>query len=86
MKSYQMRMTKEYYDLSVKREKLAKIIRKAMMQELDYVLDTPLGLLMAQCAVMDSYLAILKTRAELENFYPEFAIEVEKMNLNDNKK
>ena len=86
MKDYQQRMTREYYDLYVKREKLAKIIRKAQLQELDFVLDTPIGILMTQCAVMDSYLCILKVRAELENFYPEFAMEVEKMHLNDNKK
>lgn len=35
--------------------------------KLDFIPDTPIGILMSQCAIMDSYLCILKHRALIEN-------------------
>lgn len=71
MKPYQERFINEYVELYDKRQKLSHIIDQATSGRLDFELNCDIGLLMVQCAVMDSYLLILKMRAQQEHLLIE---------------
>ena len=71
MQPYQERFLIEYVELYDKRNKLSQIIEKAINDQLSFTLSCPLGLLQAQCAVMDAYLSILKERAKCEHLQTE---------------
>ena len=71
MQPYQERFLNEYVELYDKRKKLSHIIDKNLNSTLDFELKCDVELLMAQCAVMDSYLIILKMRAKQEHLQTE---------------
>lgn len=71
MQPYQERFLNEYVELYDKRHKLSHIIDQAINGTLEFELNCDLELLMAQCAVMDSYLCILKLRAKQEHLQTE---------------
>ena len=71
MQSYQERFLNEYVELYDKRKKLSHFIEQAINGTLDFKLNCDIELLMAQCAVMDSYLSILKLRAKQEHLQAE---------------
>ena len=75
MKPHQERMTKEYIELYDRRSKLGQFITDYYQDKLDFKPDTPIAILIAQCAIMDSYLSILKYRADVEGFYFDFITE-----------
>lgn len=64
---YKERFKAEYTQLYICRRKLSEMITKYMNGTLSFTPSTHIGILMSQCAIMDSYLAILKTRAEIEH-------------------
>lgn len=63
---YKERFKAEYHQLRIRRTKLATMIEKYRMGILDFEPATPVGILMTQVAIMDSYILILKQRALLE--------------------
>lgn len=66
---YKKRFFAEYDQLKIRRKKLSDMIEKYMSGELDFEPKTPIAILMAQCAIMDAYLAILKERSRVEELY-----------------
>jgi hypothetical protein len=64
---YKRRFIAEYRQVYIRRKKLSKTITDYMNNKLKFEPDTPIGILMSQCAIMDAYLAILKHRALIEN-------------------
>ena len=71
MQPYQERFLNEYVELYDKRKKLSHIIDKALKGTLEIELNCDIELLMAQCAIMDSYLIVLKMRAKQEHLQTE---------------
>ena len=72
MRPYQERLLIEYVELYDKRTKLSQFIEKTINDQLTPTLRCPIGLLQAQCAVMDAYLCILKERVKCEHLQTEF--------------
>ena len=64
---YKERFIAEYEQVRIRRTKLASMIEKYRMGTLDFEPTTPIGILMTQVAIMDSYCLLLKQRAILEN-------------------
>ena len=71
MQPYQERFLNEYVELYDKRTKLSHIIEQAINGTLKFELNCDLDVLMAQCAVMDYYLCILKLRVKQEHLQTE---------------
>lgn len=71
MQPYQERLLIEYVELYDKRRKLSHIIKQSNNGTLNFELSCDIDLLMAQCAVMDSYLCILKLRVKQEHLQVE---------------
>lgn len=71
MQPYQERFLNKYVELYDKRQKLSHIIEQAINGTLKFELKCDLEVLMAQCAVMDSYLCILKLRVKQEHLQTE---------------
>lgn len=64
--NYKDRFKAEYYQLLIRRRKLAATISDAQEGLLGFDLSCPLGLLTAQLSAMDTYMLILKERARIE--------------------
>lgn len=63
---YKDRFVAEYKQLVYRANKLRKMIRKYKKDELGFKPDCPIDLLIWQLKTMDSYIYILKRRAEYE--------------------
>lgn len=66
-RNYKQRFRAEYQQTLIRRNKLSKLIQDCKRNRLNFIPDTPLGILMTQCSIMDAYLCILKQRALIEN-------------------
>ena len=66
-RNYKQRFRAEYQQTLIRRNKLGKLIHNYQQGKLDFMPDTPIGILASQCAIMDLYLCILKHRALIEN-------------------
>lgn len=65
--NYKDRFKAEYYQTLIRRRRLSSIVEGYHRGTLKFIPDCPIGLLMAQVSAMDSYLCILKYRAQIEN-------------------
>ena len=66
MNNYKQRMIDEYNELKERTDKLGFMLVKESRGGLDFELSCPVNLLKAQYNAMNSYLNILKVRAEIE--------------------
>ena len=66
-RNYKQRFRAEYQQTLIRRNKLSKLIYNYQQGKLDFIPDTPIGVLMTQCSIMDAYISILKHRALIEN-------------------
>ena len=66
MKDYKQRMVNEYNELKERTDKLGFVLVKETRGCLNFELSCPVNLLKAQYNAMNSYLNILKVRAEIE--------------------
>ena len=66
MKDYKQRMVNEYNELKERTDKLGFVLVKESRGGLNFELSCPVNLLKAQYNAMNSYLNILKVRAEIE--------------------
>ena len=66
MEAYKQRMVNEYNELKERTDKLGFMLVKESRGCLDFELSSPVSLLKAQYNAMESYLNILKVRAEIE--------------------
>ena len=66
MEVYKQRMVNEYNELKERIDKLGFVLVKESRGGLDFELSCPVNLLKAQYNAMNSYLNILKVRAEIE--------------------
>lgn len=64
---YQERFKAEYYQLSIRKNKLQAMIKRYEHKELTFIPKCSIELLTAQVKAMDTYMLILKERARLEN-------------------
>ena len=85
MKPHQERITREYIELHEKRNLLVGFINRYHMGKLGFTPDSPIGVLYTQISIMDSYLSILKYRAEVEGFIEEFESEFNKYYDNEKR-
>lgn len=63
---YILRMSAEYWQLKIRRDKLSIMINAYENGKLSFVPKCSVNILKAQCAAMDAYLSILNERTELE--------------------
>ena len=63
---YKERFRAEYFQTKIRAEKLFALIEKHKLGALDFTPSCPLALLQLQYASMKSYLAVLETRADVE--------------------
>lgn len=64
---YKERFKAEFYQLKIRYEKLKRMMDKWESDGLDFTPDCPSELFDKQIEAMESYLDILKDRAEIEN-------------------
>ena len=64
---YQDRFRAEYYQLKIRRDKLADMLNKWRKGELQFEPKCSKAILAGQLVIMDSYLFRLKERAEIED-------------------
>ena len=64
---YKERFKAEYYQLKIRYDKLNAMCKKWDAGELNFVPTCPRDIYETQLAVMNDYLAVLETRAEMEN-------------------
>lgn len=67
MKEYKKRMIVKYQELKSRAEKLSVLINKFYIDSLDFKLQCPIELLVAQWHAMGAYLKILEQRAARKN-------------------
>ena len=63
---FMQRFCAEYWQVLIRREKLSKMINAYANGKLPFEPKCSMHILIAQCAAMDAYLAILAERAEIE--------------------
>ena len=66
MEDYKQRIVNEYNELEERTVKLGFMLARESRGGLDFELSCPVNLLKAQYNAMNSYLNILKVRAEIE--------------------
>lgn len=64
---YKKRFKAEYYQLKIRRDKLAKTCEDFMEYKLTFTPACDMHILFAQVAIMDSYIALLEHRAKCEH-------------------
>lgn len=63
---YKERFKAEYWQLRIRRHKLAIMLRKYHEGTLEFIPDTPIEILEAQLASMNNYIMLLRYRANIE--------------------
>ena len=66
-KDYKERFKAEYYQLKIRRHKLANMVDKYMKGTLEFSPACDIHIFISQIAIMDAYIAILHQRAEIEH-------------------